>query len=320
MPCERALRDWWQRHPRAPHERVAVAFSGGADSTALLLAAHALWPQQVWALHVHHGLQAAADGFEHHARSLCQALGVGFVSRRVQAAHQSGESPEEAAREARYRALAEMAQQHGCAVVWLAHQADDQAETVLLALSRGAGLPGLAGMAERFERHGTVFERPMLSVDARALRADLDARGVSYVDDPSNRNTALTRNRIRHHLLPVWQAQFPAYAQTLARSARHAAQAQRLLAEWAALDLSQVGDPPHIGRLRALSSDRQANLLRFWLVRQAQRAPSEAQLEALLRQVAACTTRGHQIDLKVAQGHVRRRGDVLVYEAFLGTG
>lgn len=291
--------------------RRAVAYSGGADSTALLLAAHAVCPGQVVALHVHHGLQAAADDFEAHAGAFCQARGIPWVSRHVAARHASGESPEDAARRARYRCLAELALEHGCSEVWLAQHADDQVETLMLALSRGAGLPGLAAMPARFERHGMAFGRPILAVDGAALRAWLQVSGEPFMDDPTNADPRFTRNRIRRHLLPVWRSQFPAYRQTLARSARHAAQAQRLLDEVAAQDLLLVGQPPHIARLRAFSVERQANLLRHWLRQGWQATPSDAQMSALLSQLAACTTRGHRIHLKVASGHVFRDGAVL---------
>jgi tRNA(Ile)-lysidine synthase len=311
-PCAAPVAAWLAAVPAGV--RRAVAFSGGADSTALLLAAQALCPGQVLALHVHHGLQAAADDFEVHARRFCEVRGIPFVSQRVAAAHAPGESPEDAARRARYRCLADMASAQGCAEVWLAQHADDQVETLLLALSRGAGLPGLAAMPQRFERHGMAFGRPVLEVDGAAIRDWLQHSGEPFIDDPTNTDTRYTRNRIRQHLLPVWRAQFPAYQQTLARSARHAAQAQRLLEEVAAQDLLAVGEPPQIARLRVLSMERQANLLRHWLRQGWQAAPSEAQLAALLKQLAACATRGHHIHLKLANGHVLRDGPVLRFE------
>lgn len=311
-PCTAPVADWLAA--AAPGVRRAVAFSGGADSTALLLAAHGLLADEVVALHVHHGLQAAADRFEGHARAFCEARGIPFFSQHVTATHAPGESPEDAARRARYRCLATLARDQGCAEVWLAQHADDQVETVLLALSRGAGLPGLAAMPARFERHAMAFARPILTVAGDALRDWLTRSGEPFLDDPTNADTRFTRNRIRHHLLPAWRAQFPAFRETLARSARHAAQAQRLLDEVAAQDLVVVGLPPQIAPLRALSVERQANLLRHWLRQGWQAAPSEAQMTALLRQLAACTTRGHDIRLKVASGHVRRDGPVLRFE------
>ncbi len=313
-PCDAALARWCERHPLAADAQVAVAYSGGADSTALLLAANARWPGRVRALHVHHGLQAAADGFEAHARAFCERRGLPLQVMRVDASHAPGQSPEDAARQARYAALARLAQAAGAACVLLGQHADDQAETVLLALSRGAGLPGLSGMAERFERHGAWFGRPLLDLPAADLRAWLRAHGHAFVDDPSNGDPRFTRNRIRAVLMPAWQVCFEGFRPMLARSARHAAQAQRLLDELAAIDLARLGQPPAIEPLRALSRDRQANALRAWL-RAEGAAPSAAQLDELLGQVAACATRGHRIHLKVAAGIVTRDGARLCYSA-----
>ena len=126
----------------SPQLPLAVAFSGGADSTALLLACVEKWPTQVWAVHVHHGLQAAADGFERHCAQLCAALDVPLLVRRVDARHASGQSPEDAARRARYGALhaavVEAVGPVACRDVAIAQHADDQVETLLIALSRGS--------------------------------------------------------------------------------------------------------------------------------------------------------------------------------------
>src|SRR6218665_2255785 len=127
---------------------LAVAYSGGADSTALLLACTEKWPGQVRAIHIHHGLQAAADGFEQHSRDFCAQLAVPLQVLRVDARHASGQSPEEAARSARYAALRRVAEsvQPPLRHIALAQHVDDQVETLMLALSRGAGLPGLSAM------------------------------------------------------------------------------------------------------------------------------------------------------------------------------
>jgi tRNA(Ile)-lysidine synthase len=291
----------------------AVAFSGGADSTALLLAAAQAWPGQVHAIHIHHGLQAAADDFAGHCRKVCESMDVPLHVVHVDARHESGESPEDAARKARYSALAESAASLRMKSVLLAQHADDQVETMLLALSRGAGLPGLAAMAPRFERHGMRFERPLLGVSGAALREWLAARGIDFVEDPTNANTAFTRNRIRCDVLPALEKAFPQFRETFARSARHAAQAQELLAALAAEDLSAVGNPPAVRELRKLPRARQANLLRHWLRTEHQAAASAAQIEELLDQIDACTTRGHGIRLKVATGRVELHQGSLKY-------
>ena len=291
----------------------AVALSGGADSTALLYAAARLWPGRVRALHVHHGLQAAGDDFERQCQATCQALDVPLEVLRVQAHPQAGQSPQDAARRARYSALADAAAAQGSAMVLLGQHADDQAETLLLALGRGAGLPGLAAMAERFERHGMAFGRPLLSLPAASLRQWLIGRGHAFIDDPSNRDEHYSRNRLRQRLIPVLAELIPHYRDTFARSARHAAQAQVLLDELAEQDLQSVGCPPRLQALQALSAERQTNVLRHWLTRDHSVRPSAAQLDELLAQVAACTTRGHRIELKVASGSVSRKGPELIY-------
>ena len=311
-PCEQALARWCERCATLPL-KVAVAYSAGADSTALLLAAHQRWPGRVVALHVHHGLQSAADDFELHARRFCEQHGIELRVERVQAAHDAGQSPEDAARLARYAALARMAKDIQADCVLLGQHADDQAETLLLALSRGAGLPGLASMPELFERAGVCFGRPLLDIPCSALRTWLLSAGHAFVDDPSNTDTRFTRNRIRAVLLPAWEDCFPGFRPMLARSARHAAQAQRLLDELAAIDLAFTGAPPQIGHLQSLGRDRQANALRHWLRTGAGVAASTAQLDELLDQIAACTTRGHRIHLKVGPGHVERIGERLAY-------
>jgi len=291
----------------------AVALSGGADSIALLIACATRWPGRVHAVHVHHGLQAAADGFEAHCVALCERLHVPLVVQRVNATHAAGESPEDAARQARYRALAEALQNNWGGHIQhmaLAQHADDQAETLLLALSRGAGLPGLACMPAVFVRHDVIYHRPWLDVPGQVLREALQAVGETWVEDPTNTDTRYTRNRIRAALLPAIEQAFPSFRQTFARSASHAAQAQTLLQEVADLDLQQVGNPPAIKALQQLSEARQSNVLRHWLALEHSQA-SAAQLQALLIQVKACTTRGHHIDIKVGRGFVRRDGAVL---------
>jgi tRNA(Ile)-lysidine synthase len=297
---------------------LAVAFSGGADSTALLLACARRWPGQVQAWHVHHGLQAAADDFERHCMQTCQRLGVPLQVRRVQAQAAAGESPEDAARRARYQAFDALALEstapHGMRTVVVGQHADDQVETVLLALSRGAGVAGLAAMPMRWQRGGVVFWRPLLPVSAAAIRAWLREQGEDWIEDPSNTDERFTRNRIRRQLLPALEAVFPQFRSTFARSAAHAAQAQSLLKELAAQDLAAAGLPPRITALQGLSQARQANLLRHWLALQNTSA-STAQMAELLAQVAACTTRGHRIELRVGRGYVRRQGDVLAWSA-----
>jgi tRNA(Ile)-lysidine synthase len=307
------LTGWVKEQGADPSAHLGVAFSGGADSTALLLAAARRWPGRITALHVNHGMQNAAADFEQHCRLFCAQHGIPLTVAQLQVLPQRGESPEDAARKARYAAIVAMCADAAVQNVALAQHADDQVETLLLALSRGAGLPGLAAMPAQFERGGVVFHRPILAVSGVALRQWLAQAQIAHITDPSNADESYTRNKIRHQLLPVLERAFPAFRQTMARSASHAAQAQVLLSQLAADDARQTGLPPSIPLLQALSTERQANLLRHWLYREHHCAPSATQLNELLKQIAACTTRGHRIQLKVAGGRVERAGWALVY-------
>ncbi len=332
---------------------LVVAFSGGADSTALLLIALEAAPGRVSAVHVHHGLQAAADDFAAHCEAFCLQRNVPLTVLRVNANAAAGQSPEDAARKARYAAISEhiLKQKRQVAgiesaqsateliadtpTVLLAQHADDQVETLLLALSRGAGVDGLAGMAAQFTRHGVQWARPFLMPEhfmgAQQIRACLAERGMharepgsanlgqGWVEDPTNQSQDFTRNRIRAQLLPALRDTFPQYRETFARSARNMAQAGVLLAQ-SAIDLvATVGMPPLIKALQTLPRSAQANYLRHWLKTQHRAMGSEAQMNELLDQIAACTTRGHHIHIKLAQGFVRREmdkgADVLRFES-----
>ena len=299
----------------SPALPLAVAFSGGVDSTALLLACAEKWPGQVHAVHIHHGVQAAADQFEQHCRAFCADLSVPLTVKRVDGRHAPGQSPEDAARRARYKAFEAVAITEYAHIaikdIAIAQHADDQVETLLLALSRGAGLPGLSAMPATWVRAGLTYHRPLLRVRASDIRAWVVSRGVTWINDPTNVDEQFTRNRIRARLLPALEATFPQFRDTFARSAAHAVQAQAVLLEVAEQDLALTGSPPVILNVQRLSRARQVNVLRHWLRTTFDVVPSAAQLTELLDQIAACTTRGHQIRIKVGTGIAERRGAVL---------
>ena len=316
---------------------VAVAYSGGADSTALLMMLTRRHPGQVHAIHIHHSLQAAADDFAAHCAAFCAALGVPLHVVHVNAKAEAGQSPEDAARKARYTALSGKVREINSAVaqqnhaqaaikkVAIAQHADDQIETLLLALSRGAGLPGLSAMPASWQRDGVQFIRPLLSMTSMEIRAWLAAQGLAarhpggpnigrgWVEDPTNTDTQFTRNRIRHDLIPALEKTFPQFRQTFARSAAHAAEAQLILAKVAMEDIANTGNPPKILALQNLTAERRGNVLRHWLKTSHQASPSTAQLAELQSQIANCTDRGKQLHIKVANGYVERRGDALAY-------
>ena len=329
------VRQWWQSLPQADLHHPAIALSGGADSTALLLAVlrlhcsiamrapgKALRPITI--LHVHHGLQASADTFAKHCAKLCAALQtpahelgwlLQYIPLHVQVVLTKGQSLEARAREERYHALAQAAQHANAQMVLLGQHADDQAESMLLALSRGAGMAGLAGMPALFQRHGMLFARPLLHVTQHTIKSYLQNHQVPWVEDPSNTDQRFTRNRLRHTVLPALEAQLPGFGSSLARSARLAAQADTLLQELAQIDLQHTGNPPQIALLRQLATHRQANALRHWLKTEYGVIGSESQILALLQVIAACTTRGHRIRIKVGDGYVVRSGPTLQWQA-----
>jgi tRNA(Ile)-lysidine synthase len=285
------------------------------------MACAAKWPGQVVALHVNHGLQTAASVFEAHCVALCEHLQVPLRVQRVAAHAAPGQSPEDAARIARYKAFGVLARmdvvQEAIQSIAVAQHADDQVETVMLALGRGAGLAGLSAMPTRWVRDGLTFHRPLLRVAGANIRQWLAEQGATWVEDPSNADERFTRNRIRAQLMPTLTAVFPHLRDTVGRSAAHAAQAQSLLDEVADADLSGLlrteDGAPQIKALQLLSRARQANALRRWLKQTYAVIPSAAQLDELLDQVAACTTRGHRICIKVGVGLLERRGAVLAW-------
>lgn len=307
----------------APQLPLAVALSGGADSTALLLACVRRWPGQIVAVHINHGLQNAAAAFEQQCQVVCAAFQVPLQVIAVQAQAAKGESPEDAARKARYKAFDDLAlvdtAQAAIKSIAFAHNADDQVETMLIALSRGSGLAGLSAMPAHWHRSALVCYRPLLDVSAADIRTWLHVQCQGWVEDPTNADLRFTRNRIRHRIVPALREAFPHVADAFARSARHAAQAQTLLDTLAQQDLAlcvhgnALPDGLPIQGLRQLGTERQANVLRYWLKARYGAVPSAAQLDQLQHQLAACSTRGHRIHIRVASGFVQRQGRLLTW-------
>ncbi len=274
---------------------VAVAYSAGRDSTALLhatlIAARPLGVQVV-ALHVHHGLSAHAGAWLAHAERQCaqwaaDGLPVRFMHRCLKGKPAAGESIEAWARERRYIALAEMAHEAGASLVLLAHHRRDQAETWLLQALRGAGAVGLSSMPARIERGGLTWARPWLDHPRERIEAYVQQYGLAYVDDDSNADTRHARNRLRLSVWPALQAAFPSIEAALADAARHAQQARECLDELAAIDLAAVAEGPRlkVAPWRALSAGRQSNVLRVWIKAQVGEAASARLIERLLREL-----------------------------------
>lgn len=315
LSLDAALRDF---QPELP---LGVGLSAGADSTALLAASAAKWPGQVVALHVNHNLQEASSAFEQRCSELCNALGIALRVASVDATAKPGQSPEDAARVARYRALTALARQTdgmgALKSIALAHHADDQVETLLIALARGAGLAGLSAMPARWMRDGFEWHRPLLRVSRLEVHAWLLRAQIGFVEDPSNVDASFTRNRIRAELSPFIEAAFPSFRDTFARSAGHCASAQELLDDLARNELEPVlrarDGLPQIQALQKLNANHRANVLRYWLKTSFGVIPSTAQLDELVRQIAACVNRGKAIHIKVGAGFAVRQGAVVTW-------
>jgi tRNA(Ile)-lysidine synthase len=235
---------------------LAVGLSGGVDSVVLL---HLLKDSPAGrarglsAVHVHHGLSPNADSWAAFCRRLCKRWGIPLVVRKVKVV-KAGEGPEAAARRARYEVFRKIK-----ADIALAHNLDDQAETVLMNLLRGAGLRGASGMPGEAPFHGRKLVRPILSRSRKWVESYATRHGLRWIEDESNRDEALTRNFIRRRVGPLLEKKFPGWKQSLARAGRHFSRRQA-------------------GR---------EELLRKFLAERGLRAPSEAKLVEMLRQISS---------------------------------
>ena len=273
-----------------PGRPVWIALSGGLDSCLLLtLAVRAArrYPHPIYALHVNHGLQAAAADFERHCRVLCDRLGVPLFVERVQVDRQ-GRGLEAAAREARYEAFARRISIGD--TLWLAQHADDQAETLLLAALRGSGVRGLAGMPLQRNWRGRYLVRPLLAYTRAELEREATSLGITWSDDPSNSDLTIDRNYLRRGVLPRLAERWPEASSSLARSAALAGEADALLDELAELDLETAGGSPHRlmrEHMLALSPPRQRLLIRYACQQLGLPTPPARRLTALLAQLNA---------------------------------
>lgn len=269
--------------PAYPDVALCVALSGGVDSTALLAALAAKRPRalQVRALHVDHGLRPASKQWATHCRVLARKLHVPLKVLTAKVVRPRGTSLEAAARDARYRLLA--AALHPGEILLTAHHADDQLETVLLQLLRGSGLPGISAMPARAPFANGFLARPLLSRSRAELETWVREHGLTWVDDDTNVDESLDRNYLRLRVLPLIRDRWRGSATAVARSARHAAEAQALLDSLARADVDRAsyGESLSAKSLRALPLDRRRNALRFWITRGGFLAPDTRRLEEL---------------------------------------
>ena len=298
-----------------PSAHLVAGLSGGADSVVLLdclrRAARKL-RFRLSALHVNHQLSPNAGRWAAFCRSLCRSRGIPFESVKVSVGCKGG--VEAAARAARYAAFA----RQDCDYIVLAHHGDDQVETLLLQLLRGAGVKGLAGMphvrkpkveSRKSKDPSPSILRPMLDVTRREILDYARARGLKWIEDESNLDTRFRRNFLRQEVLPAIERRFPAYRTTVARASRHLAEAAGLLDDMAAADgAGQIADGSlAVQALRRLPRARARNLLRYFLDSHGLAMPGTERLEEALRQALAAKDDA-RISIEMDGAQVKRFG------------
>ena len=276
------LTDAWMQH-LGHYNTCYVGLSGGLDSTVLLhyLATHTPLIQKIKAIHIHHGLSVNADHWQGHCQRFCDALGVSLIVRRVQI--DSSANIEEAARQARYQAFNALLDE-GDGLL-LAHHRDDQAETLLLQLFRGAGIDGLAAMPTVKALDKGELLRPFLEFSRADLEAYAHQHHLSWVNDESNEQHVFSRNYIRHQIMPLLQSKWPGVVGNLVRTASHCQQAKMNLDALAKLDCAELNEPRNYLStlpLTHLDHGRLTNVLRVWLRQNQVRPPAESILKCLI--------------------------------------
>lgn len=298
---------------------IAVAYSGGLDSSVLLRMAKKYATKHgtvLYAFHVHHGISPNANAWLEHCRVECASSDVIFDSRNINVGKKDKGGIEEAARNKRYAALGDLCREHHISLLLTAHHQDDQAETVLLQLLRGTGVAGLSGMdvvnvaPDLLGDANLVMARPLLMLTRENLDCYAVSENIAYIDDESNADTRYARNTLRHKVMPSLAECFPGFQERFARTAQHAQSAQRLLIELAAQDLTQCqeGECIDVNQLRMLSEDRSYNLLRYWFGLRGVRMPSTSWLSEMRMQLLEARPDA-QLCVTHADCHIRRYRD-----------
>jgi tRNA(Ile)-lysidine synthase len=301
-------------------KRFWVGFSGGLDSHVLLdLAVLALKNKSEYhlgAIHVHHGISSNADRWVDHCEAICAAYQVPLTVKWVNAEVTEGESPEEVAREARFQAFAEFLKEDECLL--LAHHAEDQAETILLRLFRGAGPLGLSGMSETTSISGINIVRPLLSVPKSQLETYAVTRQLQWIEDEANQNLRFDRNFLRHEILPKLKARWPRVVRSVSRSGALCLETSTAVQVLAAQDYQTIlGSKPSrlsVSKLLTLDPTRRKSVIRYWLQLQEKALPSRDHMERIDREVLQAKP-GAKPQLKIDNYIIKRkRGELIVEE------
>lgn len=268
-------------------QRYLVAYSGGLDSHVLLHLCAQHVAKQMRAVYIHHGLQDEAEQWAARCAKTCEALHIPFKTIHVDASKRAGESPEETARKARYAALKSELEVGECLLT--AHHQDDQSETVLLQLFRGAGVAGLAAMPRLHKFDKNFHGRPLLNFSQQEILDYANENHLNWVEDPSNADTNFDRNLLRHDILPVIKKRWLKLDDSLAKMAVQQQDALEILEAMANIDLASIvtqqRDVIEVAGLLKLSQARQLNVLRTWLHLCADDAPTANVLHQIIESV-----------------------------------
>jgi len=292
-----------------------VAFSGGMDSHVLLKLCVMLRQQislQFTAIHVHHGISPYADHWSQHCKKICDDYQVPLVIQQLAFHCEVGDSLEQQARHQRYEMIAASMTSHS--VLLTAHHQDDQAETFLLQLMRGAGLKGLSAMPFVKPFATGLHARPLLTTKREDLLAFANEHHLQWIEDESNRNENLSRNYLRHQVLPLLTAHWPSAQAMIARSAKHCAEAESVLTDAAQKKMTEVlGSQPNtlsVLKLKQLDDVEQKRLLRMWIDHQGYTLPNINKLSAIMTNVLDAAP-DKQPEVIFGDAYVRRFRDDL---------
>ncbi len=273
-------------------KKILIAYSGGLDSHVLLHLASQISQTnnyQIRAMHIHHGLQKVANDWVPHCQNVCDTLNISIEIQYLNLTIEKSKSLEDVARKARYAAFSESLQENE--VLLTAHHQNDQAETLLLQLFRGAGVQGLAAMSRI-----TVFglgkhARPLLNYSRQSLVAYAKENKLDFIEDPSNKDSAFDRNFLRNKIMPELRERWPSIDKTISRSASIQAETKQLLDEYAEQDLLSIQSSPAdsdkltLSKFQNFSSAKQKLLIRYWITVNGFNPPSEKKLKHIFSDV-----------------------------------
>ncbi len=300
----------------SPLNHIFIGYSGGVDSHVLLHICAALpeFKSKITAVYIHHGLQKEADDWAIHCQKIAGNLGVKFLELHVNAAANQGESPEEAARNARYSEFKNLINEND--ILLIAQHREDQLETVLLQLFRGSGLRGLAGMPEKMPFGKGDLVRPLLNFSKETINAYAIENELIWIEDPSNQSLIYDRNFLRQEIIPQLKQRWQSLDKTVARTATHCAEAEMLISKMAQTEFETVFNVDdktlNIPKLVTYSPTEQRLILRQWFEFLSLKMPSQDFVQRILKEVVGAKSDRHPLLHKQGVTVCRQKTKLLI--------